>query len=211
MADGFHDVAGAGFALGANHRGAFGDAAQCFAEVARAAHKRDLEAALVDVVLLVGRRQHFALVDVVHFEGFENARLHEVADARFGHHRNADGLHDLADLTDGRGAGHPAFFADVGRDALQGHHRHRAGALRDQGLLGVGDVHDDAALEHLGQTDFHAKGIVDVHATVLLDHRRCRIVAPWGADPLQFDAKNLSKHGQACPDLIGGEAGKAKS
>ena len=37
------DVAGAGFALGADHGGAFGDTAQRFAQVARAANERHLE------------------------------------------------------------------------------------------------------------------------------------------------------------------------
>ena len=32
-----------------------------------------------------------------------------------------------------------------------------AGLLGDLGLLGVGDVHDDAALQHLGQADLHSK------------------------------------------------------
>ena len=45
----------AGLALGADHGRAFGDAPQRLAQVARAAHERHLEVALVDVVLLVGR------------------------------------------------------------------------------------------------------------------------------------------------------------
>ena len=81
---------GSGFALGADHGRAFGDAAQRFAQIARAAHERHLEVALVDVVLFIGGRQHFAFVDVVHFQRFQNPRFHEVADARLGHHRNAD-------------------------------------------------------------------------------------------------------------------------
>ena len=41
--------------------------------------------------------------------------------------------------------------ADVSRDALERHHRARAGILRDPRLLRSGDVHDHAALEHLRQ------------------------------------------------------------
>ena len=42
VADRFDDVAGAGFALGADHGRAFRDAAQGFAEIAGAADERDL-------------------------------------------------------------------------------------------------------------------------------------------------------------------------
>ena len=161
---GFDDVARAGFALGADHGRAFGDAPQRFAQIARAAHERHLEVALVDVVLFVGGREHFALVDVVDAQRFENARFHEVADARLGHHRNADGLHDLADLADRRHARHAAFFADVGRARAPAPSRRVAPAFSAiTRLLGVGDVHDDAALQHLGQADFHAKCVVQIH------------------------------------------------
>jgi len=38
---------------------------------------------------------------------------------------------------------------DVGGDALERHDGHRAGLLGDARLLDVGDIHDDAALQHL--------------------------------------------------------------
>ena len=55
VAHGLHHVARAGLALGANHRGAFGDAAQRLAQVAGAADERHVELGLVDVVRVVGR------------------------------------------------------------------------------------------------------------------------------------------------------------
>ena len=60
-----------------------------------------LERPLVDVVRLVGRREHLGLVDVVDLERLEHLGLDEVADARLGHHGDRHGLLDLADL--GRG------------------------------------------------------------------------------------------------------------
>ena len=60
--------------------------------------------------------------------------------------------HGLLDAGDHLGiahAGHAAVGADVGRDALEGHDRAGARLLGDPRLLGRGDVHDDAALEHL--------------------------------------------------------------
>ena len=41
--------------------------------------------------------------------------------------------------------------------ALERHHGGRAGVLGDLRLLGVDDVHDDAALEHLGQAGLDAE------------------------------------------------------
>ena len=88
------DVAGAGLALGADHRRALADAAQRLAQVAAAADERHLERVLVDVVRLVGRRQHLGLVDVVDAERLEHLRLDEVADAGLGHDRDGHRVHD---------------------------------------------------------------------------------------------------------------------
>src|SRR5512142_227931 len=81
MADRLDHVAGARLALAADHRRALVDAAEGLAEIASAADERDLELVLVDVELLVGRREHFALVDVVDTERLEHLSLDEVADA----------------------------------------------------------------------------------------------------------------------------------
>src|SRR5690348_413071 len=50
-----------------------------------------------------------------------------------------------------------AILADIGRHALERHNCARAGILGDLGLLGVGDVHDDASLQHLRQPDLYSK------------------------------------------------------
>ena len=156
----FDDVAGARFALGADHGSAFRNAPQRFAEITRAADERHFEIAFGDVVLFVGGRQHFAFVDVIHAERFENARFHEMADAGLGHDGDGNGRHDLADLADGRHAGDAAFLADVGGNALERHDGGRAGLFGDHGLLGVDDVHDHAALHHLRQPDFQPELLV---------------------------------------------------
>ena len=54
--------------------------------------------------------------------------------------------------------GHAALGPDVGRDALQRHDRDRAGVLGDLGLLRGDDVHDHAALEHVGHAALDALG-----------------------------------------------------
>ena len=59
------------------------------------------------------------------------------------------------------GVAHPgdaALGADVGRHALEGHDGDGAGVLGDLGLLGGDDVHDHAALEHLGHAALDAGG-----------------------------------------------------
>jgi hypothetical protein len=56
MADGLHDVSSSSLALGADHTGALGHAAQRLAEVSAAANKGNLKGVLVDVVHLVRGR-----------------------------------------------------------------------------------------------------------------------------------------------------------
>ena len=157
VSDGVDDVAGAGLALRPDHRRAFGDPAEGLAEIRRAADEGNGERMLVDVVLDVGRGQDLGLVDVVDLQRLEDLRLDEVADPALRHHGDRDGLLDLADLLGIRHPGDPAVTADVGRDALEGHDRTRAGILGDTGLLGVDDVHDDAALEHLREARLDAQ------------------------------------------------------
>src|SRR5436309_551351 len=153
VADGFDDVARAGLALGADHRRALADPPERLAEIATAAHERNAERELVDVEVLVGGCQHLGLVDVVDRERFEDLRLDEMADPRLRHHGDRHRLLDLLDLLHRRHPGDAAVAADVGGHALERHDGRGAGVLGDLRLLGVGDVHDDPALEHLGEAD----------------------------------------------------------
>ena len=60
-------------------------------------------------------------------------------------------------------AGDAAVAPDVGRHALERHHRGGTGVLGDLRLLGVDDVHDHAALEHLGQAGLHPESSFVAH------------------------------------------------
>ena len=77
-----------GFALGADHGRAFCDATKGLTKIARAANERHFESVLPDVVLFVGRSEHFTFVDVVDFERLEHLCLGKMADAHFSHHRD---------------------------------------------------------------------------------------------------------------------------
>ena len=109
VADGLDDVAGPGFALGADHRGALADAAERFAQVPAAAHEGGLELVLVDVELFVRGGEHFALVDEVDAQRLQDLRLHEVADAGLGHDRDlvVPLFERLDDLANDLGVRHP--------------------------------------------------------------------------------------------------------
>jgi hypothetical protein len=74
-----------------------------------------------------------------------------VPDAALCHHRNRDRLLDPLDSVGIRHARDAAVTADVGRDALERHDGAGARLLGDLRLLGVDDVHDHAAFEHLGE------------------------------------------------------------
>jgi hypothetical protein len=109
------------------------------------------------VVCLVGRGEDLRLVDVVDLERLEHLGLGEVADARLGHDGDRHGLLDALHHRRVRHAGHAAVTADVGGDALERHDGGGARRLGDPRLLGIDDVHDDAALEHLGQAGLDAE------------------------------------------------------
>ena len=134
------------------------DATERLAQVGRAADERHGERPLVDVVRLVGRREHLGLVDEVDAERLQHLGLGEVADARLGHHRDGHGVDDPLDQRRVAHPGHATVAADVGRDPLEGHDRHRPGVLGDLGLFGVDDVHDDAAPQHVRQPPLDGEG-----------------------------------------------------
>ena len=106
---------------------------------------------LIDVVRLVGGGEDLRFVEVVDAQLLQHLGLHEVADAALGHDGDGDGVHDAGDDLRVRHAGNAAGGADVRGHALQSHDGAGAGVLGDLGLLRGDDVHDDAALEHLGQ------------------------------------------------------------
>jgi hypothetical protein len=80
VANGLDDVAGTGFALGADHGRALGDAAEGFAEIAAAADEGNAEGVLVYMVDSVGWGKNLRFVDVVYTEGFEDLRWLSDAD-----------------------------------------------------------------------------------------------------------------------------------
>ena len=168
------DVARAGLALRADHRGAFGDAPERLAEVRAAADERHGELPLVDVVLEVGGSQHLRLVDVVDLERLEDLRLGEVADAALRHHRDRDRLLDRADHLRVGHARDAALDADVGGDALERHDGDRARIFGDARLLGVHDVHDHPALEHLGEARLDPHGSEVEHRGQFTRERKAR-------------------------------------
>ena len=107
-------------------------------------------------------------------------------DAHLGHHRNRHRLHDFANHARSRHARHAAFFANVRRHALERHHRARAGVFRDLGLLGVGHVHNHAALQHLRQADFHPPQIIVHQFHVLSPYRSASEILTSIGFPARF-------------------------
>ena len=103
------------------------------------------------MVRVVGRGQHLGLVDVVDIDGLQHLGLHEVADAALCHNGDGHGLLDALDHLRVAHAGHAAGGTDVSGDALERHDGASTSLLGDVRLLRRGDVHDDAALQHLGK------------------------------------------------------------
>ena len=171
------DVARARLALGADHRGALGNTAQRLAQIAGAADKRHVKLGLVDVIDVIGRGENLGLIDVVDLDGLKDLRLDDVADAALGHDGDGDGLLDALDHLGVAHARHTTCGTDIGRDALECHDGAGARLFGDACLLGRGDVHDDAALEHLRELaiEFDAIGLAGLfwHGCSLGWHVHC--------------------------------------
>ena len=81
-----------------------------------------------------------------------------MSDPGFGHDRNTDCGDDAVDQIRITHPRHATLGADVRGHAFQRHYRHRTGSLGDARLLRVDDVHDHAALEHLGHPALDSRG-----------------------------------------------------
>ena len=58
-------ITGTWFPFGTDHGCTFTDTTECFTEIFGTADKRNLELVLIDMVDVIGRREHFTLVDIV--------------------------------------------------------------------------------------------------------------------------------------------------
>ena len=163
VGDGVDDVAGPSFAFRADHRGALRDPAERLSEIRRTADEGNRESPLVDVMLDIGRGQDLGLVDVVDLELLEDLGLREVPDAALGHHWDRDCVLDLANPLRVAHPRHATVTTNVRRDTLERHDGARARFLSDPGLVGVDDVHDHAALQHLGEARLDSQRAVLGH------------------------------------------------
>ncbi|BBG31019.1 GTP cyclohydrolase II [Zymobacter palmae] len=156
--NGVYHVTGTRFPFGADHSGAFGNAAQCFAQVARTADERRGEFMLVDMVDLIGHRQHFTFVDEVDAQCLQYLRFSKVANTRFRHDGQRSNRHDGFDQLGISHAGNAAFSADLCRNPFQRHDRDGPCTFSHFSLFGGTDVHDDAVLEHFSQAGLKTQG-----------------------------------------------------
>ncbi len=193
VAHGLDDIARARLALGTNHGRALGDTAQRLAQVLRAAHERHVELVLVDVVHVVGGAEHFGFVDVVDFDGLQDAGFGNVTDAHLRHDRDGHGFLDALDHGRVAHAGDATGSADVGRDTLERHHRACARVLRDLSLLGGGDVHDHATLEHLRQILVQFVPVVGHRQPFVENNRLLSILTISHFDFTRTESYNLPK------------------
>ena len=79
-------------------------------------------------------------------------------DARLRHHGNRDGVNDALNHVGVGHTGHAALSTNIGGYALKRHDGDGASIFGDLGLFGGDDVHDDAALEHVGKPALHERG-----------------------------------------------------
>ena len=193
VAHGLDDVARARLALGADHGRALGDTAQRFAQVLRAAHERHVELVLVDVVHVVGRTQHFGFIDVIDFDGLQNAGFGNMTDTNLCHDRDGHGFLDALDHGRIAHAGNTAGSTNIGRNAFERHHRACARVLCDLRLLRGGDVHDHATLEHLRQILVQFVPVVGHRQPFVENNRLLSILTISHFDFTRTESYNLPK------------------
>ena len=133
---------------------------------------------------IIGRGEDLGLIDVVDLDSLQDLGLDDVADAALGHDGDGDGLLNALDHLGVTHARHAARGTDVCRNALECHDGAGARLLGDACLLGCGDVHDDAALEHLRElaVEFDAIGLAGLfcHGCSLGWHVYCLTEHPIG-------------------------------
>ena len=207
VADRLDDIAGAGFAFGTDHSGAFCDAAQRLAQIARTTDKWHFEVVLINVVLFVRRREHFAFINVIDAQYFENASFGEMSDAYLCHDRYRNGRHDVANHANLRHARHAAFLTYIGGDAFERHDGCGAGLLGNARVVGIHHIHDHPAFQHFGQTDLQPELIaLKVHFRVLLrchlHQSRHRLERQVGGVGREFGGRGLAQNLYAAGDLF---------
>ena len=190
---GLDDVARARLALGADHGRTLRDTAQRFAQVLRAAHERHVELVLVDVVHVVGGAEYFGFVDVIDFDGLQDAGFGDVADTNLGHDRNRHGFLNALDHGRIAHAGNAAGSTNIGRNAFERHHRACARVLCDLRLLRSGDVHDYATLEHLCQILVQFVPVVGHRQPFVENNRLLSILTISHFDFTRTESYNLPK------------------
>ena len=153
MTHGLYNIAGTGFTLGSDHRGALADAAQRLTEIAAAADKGYTEVLLVNMESIVGRGENFALIYEINAQSFEDLCFNKMSDSTLGHHRDCDRFLNVLDYPR---IGHPRYASggsDICRNAFQRHDSLRAGVSCNLCLLSVGDIHYHATFEHFRQAN----------------------------------------------------------
>ncbi len=119
---------------------------------------------LIDVETLIGRRQHFRLVDTVHTDHLQNLSLDEVTNTALSHYGNSNGCFDLNDQLGITHTCNAALSANIGWHTLQSHHSSCPGLLGNSGLLCIDNVADNPSFEHFWKTT------LDLYCCCLLLH-----------------------------------------
>ena len=151
MANSLNDIARARLTLRTDHRGTLIDAAQGFAQVFCPANERHPEGSFIDMIHIIGRRKHLALIDIVNLYGLQNLRFGKMSDTAFGHDRDGDRLLNTANHLRVAHARHASRSPYVGGDSFQSHYRTGTCRLGNACLLRGSHIHNHAALQHLCQ------------------------------------------------------------
>ena len=146
MAHYLHNVTGTGLAFGTDHRCTLVDTAQCFAQILGTADKRYVKLGFIDMVNIISRRKHLALVDIVNLQSLQNLCFYKMTDAHLCHNRNRNCVLNFLNQLQVAHACYAACCTDIGRNLFQCHNSAGTCCLRNTRLLQCRNIHNYAAL-----------------------------------------------------------------
>src|SRR3954471_5410632 len=118
MADRFYDVTCSRLTFCTKHRRTFSDSAGSFTQVATATHKWHCIVFFIQVELLIGRGQNFALIDIINAHSLKYTSLNNMPNSRLRHYRDGDGFKYLFDYSWVSHSCDAACCSDIRRNTL---------------------------------------------------------------------------------------------
>ena len=92
VTDSLHNITRTRLTLCTNHRCTLCNTTQCLAQVACTTYEWHLKLRLINMIDIISRRKHLALINVINLYCLQNLCLRDMPDTALCHHRNRNSL-----------------------------------------------------------------------------------------------------------------------